>query len=194
MELERSAVSGSRCSPISDDRWQERDERPNVKSHASASSPPHLLPSRLPSVLARAAVHLFTVMKECRRRGLPVLFIYTAHRCTKMPRHVFHLLFLSSAPFSHFSLVLFLPSLFTLFLGHSTLHGDTSHTAFWTCQELLASGFPYYYFYSGGTCSYDNPDDGWLNGLKNFTLCNICQAGCLQLFIKQNINHWHELG
>lgn len=48
MELEQSTVFGSRRSPISDDRWQERDERPNVKSHASASFPP-LLSSPLSS-------------------------------------------------------------------------------------------------------------------------------------------------
>lgn len=33
-------VFGGRRSPISDDRWQERDERPDVKSCADASPPP----------------------------------------------------------------------------------------------------------------------------------------------------------
>lgn len=170
MGLERSAEFGSQYSPISNDRWQERDERPNVKSHVSASlsSLPPLLPSSLPRHLScRASFHSHERMQRGSAR--PVYIHSTqmhwhADRDSTSPSVIPSIL-----------LLLAIPPFFTWFLGYNTLLGERKQpTRFWLREhtksfELL--GFWIILCYFVVFAAMRPLDDGWLNGLRNFSLC-----------------------
>lgn len=169
MELERSAVFGSQCSPISDDRWHERDERANIQSHASASFPPHLLCSFLPPHLGCCISFL---SHEWMWGGVCQYRVYTQNTDATTYRHISHLFFPSSLPsayfFPHFPL--FFPSSFSGTV-HITGAENNPHNFGWV-NTLRALGFWDSEFFYATLWWWSPGYDGWLNGLRNFTLCS----------------------
>lgn len=137
MELERSAVFGSQCSPISDDRWHERDERANIQSHASASFPPHLLCSFLPPHLGCSIS--FLSHEWMWGGGLPVSCIYTKHRCHDIQTHITPLL--PVIPSIRLLFSPFPPFLSIFILRYCTHHGGRKQpTQFWLSEHTKSFG------------------------------------------------------
>lgn len=167
MELERGTVFGSWCSPISDDRWQERDERPNVKSHVCASFPPHHLSSPLliPPSSPKLQCIYSQSWKNAGGSANPV-HIHSA----QMQRHIFNFFFLSSllSTVSH--------SPFTFCLVYKVQYPSWGQKttymvlAEWTCRELWAFGILNSSMLLCAVCVDEALDDGWVNGLSNFTV------------------------